>query len=131
MSSTFGVTAADPTSRRSVLHVTKRLLALLARKGREHAPVYGPLLARDLRAVGGRVPAHGVGSLGRAPALSIALFGSVIAAVVGFFVADANGPSGVPAIVAFWASWVSSCAVSSACSSPARAHRRGPCAWLS
>jgi hypothetical protein len=46
----------------------------------------------------------GVGCRRRAPTLSIALFGSVIAAVVGFFVADANGPTGVPAEVVMWAS---------------------------
>jgi hypothetical protein len=46
----------------------------------------------------------GLSCRGRAPALSVALFGSVIAAVVGFFVADANGPAGVPADVVMWAS---------------------------
>jgi hypothetical protein len=40
----------------------------------------------------------------RAPAVGIALFAAVAAGTMGFFVSAANGPKGVPADVAQWAS---------------------------
>jgi hypothetical protein len=46
----------------------------------------------------------GAALLRRAPAVSLALFGSVLGAVAGFLVANVDGPAGVPAHVAAGAS---------------------------
>jgi hypothetical protein len=46
----------------------------------------------------------GVGFVRRAPAMSLALLGSVCGAVVGFFLGNADGPAGVPRYAAMGAS---------------------------
>jgi hypothetical protein len=48
--------------------------------------------------------AGGVGSLRRAPAVSLAMFGSVLGAIGGFLVGNADGPAEVPAYTAVGAS---------------------------